>query len=30
VVNGEKRYNDTIAGWDMASKGLKEVVEKQS
>ena len=28
VENGEKRYNDTIGGWDYALKGLKEVVEK--
>ena len=28
VENGEKRYNDSIGGWDYALKGLKEVVEK--
>ncbi len=25
-----KKYKDTIAGWEFASKGLRAVVEKQS
>ena len=28
AANGEKRYHDTVGGWDFALKGLKEVVEK--
>ena len=30
VVNGEKRYHDTVAGWEFTSKGLREVVEQPS
>jgi len=28
VPNCEKRYNDTVGGWDYALKGLKELLEK--
>jgi uncharacterized protein YndB with AHSA1/START domain len=28
VVDGEKRYNHTVGGWDYALKGLKELLEK--
>jgi hypothetical protein len=28
VADAEKRYNDTVGGWDFALKGLKELVEK--
>ena len=27
VENGEKRYNDTVGGWDFALKGLKTLLE---
>ncbi len=29
VADGEKRYNDTVGGWDFALNGLKALVEKQ-
>ena len=28
VANGEKRYQDSISGWDYAIQGLKRIVEK--
>ena len=27
VADGEKRYNETVGGWDFALKGLKELLE---
>jgi uncharacterized protein YndB with AHSA1/START domain len=28
VADGEKRYQHTVGGWDLALKGLKELLEK--
>lgn len=28
VADGEKRYNDTVNGWDYALNGLKQLLEK--
>ena len=28
IAEGEKRYNDTIAGWDLVSPKIKELSEK--
>jgi uncharacterized protein YndB with AHSA1/START domain len=30
VVDGEKRYNASLQGWDYALNGLKELVERQA